>query len=185
MIDYQYGVTLEPLLSEYSDTLIDWRNDYRIRKWTRQFDLISDLDQKRWFEKQASDPTIRMYAIEKELHLMGVCGFTSLDLINRRAEFSLYIAPENQGQSLGKSALKTLVTHGFNAFGFNLIWGEVFEGNPAKGLFSALGFKLDGIRRQFYFRDGKFIDAHLMSLLRQDWIHHDQYTLCKEPRCST
>jgi ribosomal-protein-alanine N-acetyltransferase len=99
-----------------------------------------------------------------ELACLGVCGLTSMDLINRRAEFSLYIGPEFQGQGFGKNALKTLLAHGFRNYGLNRIWGESFEGNPAIAMFESLGFEPEGIRKEFYFKGGKFIDAYLFSI---------------------
>lgn len=98
----------------------------------------------------------------------GVCGLTSIDRVNQRAEFSLYIAPGDQGQGVGEKALKTLCKHGFNNLNLNSIWGESYVGNPAIHMFEKIGFKPEGKRRQHYFRDGKFIDAHIFSLLRSE-----------------
>jgi hypothetical protein len=101
--------------------------------------------------------------------LVGVCGLTSIDWVNRRAEFSLYIDPDRQKDGLGKAALQTLLHHGFMTLGLNCIWGETFDLNPAAKLFEGLGFIKEGSRRDFYYRDGRFIDAHLYSLLRRHW----------------
>lgn len=133
----------------------------------------------RWFEKQAKDTSIRMYKIaisfeeKKEkttkTAMVGVCGLTSLDMMNRRAEFSLYIGPEFQGKGFGKKALSCLLTQGFKNLGLQVIWGEVFKGNPALRMFDDIGFKREGIRRDFYFRDGTYIDAHLVSMKASEW----------------
>jgi RimJ/RimL family protein N-acetyltransferase len=152
-----------------------WRNDYRIWQWCRQNDFISDADQARWFEAQSKDPSIKMYKVLVQVEGsdkatgVGVAGFTSIDMTNRRAEFSLYIAPSAQGNGLGKKALSCLLTHGFKNLGFNVIWGEVFAGNPALAKFEQLGFVHEGCRRDFYFRNGKFIDAHLISMRASEW----------------
>lgn len=155
-----------------------WRNDYRIWQWCRQNDLISDAEQEMWYRKQSTDPTVRMYKIllsisdggntRKDIPV-GVCGFTSICRINRRAEFSLYIAPQHQRKGLGEKALGCLLVHGFKNLGLNLIWGEVFKGNPALSMFEAVGFQHEGIRRDFYFREGKFIDAALISIKAEEW----------------
>lgn len=169
MIDFGFGVTLGPLDSRYREHIRQWRNDSRVWQWCRQHKLISDWDQEHWFEGQARDPSIQMYAIVVENKIAGVCGFTSIDLINRRAEFSLYIDPELGGKGIATRAIKTLFAHGFRNWGFNSIWGETFDGNPAARLFSRIGMTKDGVRRQFYFRDGKFIDAHLYSFLSSEF----------------
>jgi RimJ/RimL family protein N-acetyltransferase len=110
-----------------------------------------------------------MYAVDNDNHrIVGVCGLTNMDLINRRAEFSLYVADPGQGKGYGEAALRALIAKGFNTYGLNCIWGEVFEGNPAIAMFERVGFKPEGRRREFYFREGRFIDAILISLLRSE-----------------
>lgn len=171
MIDFGRDVSLGPL--DYADKEIirGWRNDPAIWKWCRQNDVISDMDQDRWIEAQSLSQTTKMYMIHAEGWLkVGVCGLTSIDPINRRAEFSLYIAPTQQGIGFGRKALATLLDHGFKNLGLHSIWGESFAGNPAIRMFGSLGFKNEGARRDFYFRDGKFIDAYLCSILASEWI---------------
>lgn len=175
MINFGFGVCLGSLDRCHKEQIRAWRNDRRIWRWCRQNDLITDVAQERWFERQGNDSSIRMYSIyapEKNLKcdfFVGVCGLTSIDMTNRRAEFSLYIAPDQHGSGFGRAALKTLFTHGFNNLGLNSIWGETFDGNKAATLFEQLGMKKEGSRRDHYFRDGKFIDAHLYSILRSEW----------------
>jgi len=161
-------------IEEYDLQLLrSWRNDDRIMKWCRQNDLLSSTDQVRWYEKINIDPTIKMYLITTLIkgctNCIGVCGLTSIDLINSRAEFSLYIAPEYQNKGYGKTTLITLLNKGFNDFNLNLIWGETFNKNPAYKMFKSLGFKKEGTRRQFYYKNGKYVDAHLVSILRKEW----------------
>lgn len=172
MIDHGFDITLGPLDPGHSWQARVWRNDPRVWNWCRQMKPISDIEQKTWFERQSNDASIQMYSvISNGLHV-GVCGFTSIDLINRRAEFSLYIDPKLTGKGIGTRTLKTLLSHGFKQWGFHSIWGESFEGNPAARIFKKLGMKQEGIRRDFYFREGKFVDAHLYSIMDYEWAAH-------------
>jgi RimJ/RimL family protein N-acetyltransferase len=168
MIDFGLGVTLRTIEAENLPTLRAWRNDPKIWYWCRQYDAISIADQQAWFTKQSTDPTIRMYVVEAGNEIRGVCGLTSVDHVNRRAEFSLYIAPSHQKLGYAEKALKTLCLHGFRNLNLNCVWGESFEGNPAMAMFEKLGFKKEGGRREFYFRDGRFIPAYLYSLLARE-----------------
>lgn len=174
MIHYKFGVALDAICRDDLEKLRTWRNQYEVFRWCRQNGLISDLDQERWFERQNDDPGTRMFLVYPMVPgvvsgPVGVCGLTSIDFINRRAEFSLYINPAEHGQGYGTGALKTILTYGFDALGLNCIWGETFDGNPAAKLFEKLGMKKEGTRRQFYFKEGKFIDCHLYSILRDEW----------------
>jgi len=182
MINRAEGVSLRPINRCHMEMLRQWRNDPLIWRWCRQNDLISDIQQERWFEKQAFDPTIKMYLIQADdgalgNPFVGVCGLTDINLWNRRAEFSLYVIPEFQGKGLAKAALRTLCWHGFRNLGLNTIWGETFDGNPAAKMFEELWFQKEGTRKQFYFRNGKFIDAHLYSLSREAYEEHEQHRI--------
>ncbi len=171
MIDWGFGVHLGPLDRTHMGLIREWRNDYGVFRWCRQNDLISDSRQTQWYERIQQDPTVKMYMVNSpEETPVGVAGLTSLDWANRRAEFSLYIAPSQQRRGYARKALQTLFTHGFYTLGLNCIWGESFDGNPAIGIFEALGMKPEGVRRAFYFREGRFNDAYLFSLLSTEWM---------------
>ncbi len=172
-MNVDFGIELAKVDSTDMDLLRGWRNNYNIWKFCRQSDLISDVEQDAWFRSQSADPSIRMYKIMRRVEGMkiavGVCGLTSIDWLNRRAEFSLYVGPEHQRKGYGREGLKILLVHAFLNLGLEQVWGESFDQNPARIMFEELGFQKDGVRRSFYFKDGRFIDAHLYSILRQEW----------------
>ena len=168
MLSYILGVELRPLSMADAEVARLWRNDEAIWKWCRQNDLISHHQQMEWYKRQGSDPQIKMYSIYAANEFVGVCGLTSIDHVNSRAEFSLYIAPEHQRMGYARKALKCLLMHAFKNLGLNLVWGETFDGNPAAKMFEELGFKKEGTRREFYFKEGKRIDCHLYSILASE-----------------
>lgn len=160
--------SLDTISQDDLGQMFRWRNDPAIFKWCRQNDLISYDDHRKWFEGLSSNKSVKMYAIKVDNILVGVCGFTDIDLINQRAEFSLYIGPTHQGNGYGKEALKLLCWHGFNSYPFKIIWGESFDENPAIKMFESIGFKHDGVRRDFYFIDSNHINAHLFSIRKDE-----------------
>lgn len=170
MIDYGFGVSLDTLKWANADIYRQARNRPEIYKWCRQVGLISETDQTKWMQSQNDDSRIRMFEVIAK-DLVGVCGLTDIDLINRRAEFSLYIMPEYQGKGYSKPALQTLFTWGFKSLGLESIWGETFQGNHAAEIFKAMGMIFEGTRRNFYYKDGQFINADLFSILRSEWKH--------------
>jgi [ribosomal protein S5]-alanine N-acetyltransferase len=169
VIDFGFGVKFEAIQENHLEDLYNARNCELIRQWCRQYDEISPIEHRLWYERQATDPGIRMYTVWGK-NLVGAAGLTSIDHINRRAEFSLYIFPEEQQAGYGRKALSTLLSHGFNNLNLNLIWGESFDGNPAISMFEKLGFVKEGTRREFYFKGGKYIDAHLYSIRSEEWM---------------
>lgn len=175
MIDYGFGVKLGPLSKVPQFQMLEWRNNPLIYKWCRQNKPLEDWEHEGWFASLPGRTDLKMYGIFSTqsnnvgvFAFLGICGLTSIEHINSRAEFSLYIGPEHQKNGYGENALKTLCKHGFETLNLNSIWGESFDGNPAIKTFEKLGFKKEGTRRQFYFREGKYIDAHIYSLLRSE-----------------
>lgn len=159
----------EPTDSD-KELAFSWRNDQRIYQWCRQHEPITKEHHNNYWSRAEHDPSIKMFAVTLDGEAIGMCGLTSIDLINHRAEFSLYIEPEAQKRGHGRAALDALCHYGFCVFGLNLIWGEVFDGNPAMNMFEDAGFRREGTRRQFYRRNGKYIDAHLISLLKSEFM---------------
>lgn len=124
-----------------------------------------------WFYRQAKDQAIQMYEIHPhEIGRVGVCGLTSINRLNRNAEFSLYIAPEYQKQGFATPALLTLFYHAFKNMNLKQIWGETFFDNPAQEIFRKIGMMEDGRRRQFYFKDGGYHDAILFSIMDHEFL---------------
>lgn len=170
MLEYGHGVTLRRIEEDDLGNLFTWRNDPNVFKYTRQNAPLHRSGHRDWFVWQSKDPKTSMFVVcTPDGKSAGVVGLTSIDHLNRHAEFSCYIAPNSQKKGLGKAALKTLFDYGFKVLGLNLIWGETFEGNPAVKTFEAVGMTKHGTRPDFYFRNGKFIDAHLFGILEKSW----------------
>ena len=179
MIDFNRGIILaSPTLSD-KDQFFHWRNDQNIWKWCRQNGPLSKSVHNQYWYNVENSKTDKFFSIlgrrgtlgaEKDSpRLVGCCGLSSVDQANGRAEFSLYIGPEFQNQTFGVRALQSLFDYGFKWQNLNLIWGESFDGNPAMRMFFKLGMVKEGVRRQFYFRNGRYIDAHLFSIKREEW----------------
>lgn len=164
-------VSLDIIRESELELLLAWRNHPFIYQWCRQRDLIEELDHLAWFKSLQNNKKIKMYLVRDNLHLapIGVCGLTDIDLYNQRAEFSLYIDPDKQGQGYGRDALKLLLYTAFRNYPLQIIYGETFRGNPAIKTFLNLGFYMEGTRRSFYFKGGQLIDADLVSIKRSEF----------------
>lgn len=165
-----YGVSLSTIREDLAECTFRWRNNPAIYKWCRQYEPLHFDNHMEWIKSLPKREDVRMFSIEESVNFkcVGICGLTDIDTINGHAEFSLYIGPEFQGQKYGEMALKALVNYGFNVLRLNHIFGETFEGNPAASMFKKVGFSFDGTRRSYYYRDGKYIDAHLYSILSNE-----------------
>lgn len=175
MIDFKRSVKLRRIQRSDLEQLIKWRNNYQIFRWCRQSDVLSWEHHVRWFDNLLeNESTISMYSIEisddKKPLLVGVCGLTSIDRANQRAEFSLYVGPEFGGNDYGYEALMTLFYHAFWTLNLNSVWGETVGDNPAIKTFEKVGMVKEGERREFYYREGKFQNSHLYSVTRREFL---------------
>ncbi|MEM9027653.1 MAG: GNAT family protein [Pseudomonadota bacterium] len=108
------------------------------------------------------------YGIVVAHTLVGEVVLNQIDWINRCASFRIALwRPEHRNRGYGSIATFLAVRHGFEALSLNRIELEVYAFNPrARRVYEKMGFVLEGTRRQALLWDGDWVDAHMMSLLR-------------------
>ena len=76
---------------------------------------------------------------------------------------------ENKGY--GTEAMRTMCRYGFEELNLNRIWLRVYDTNPrARKAYEKAGFVYEGTFRQAEYKHGRYIDVHVMSILKSDWI---------------
>jgi len=152
--------------------LRDWRNSPEVKKFTREYRELNMQNQLQWLESMAKDKNTMMFAVEtKKGKLIGCTGLTYIDWKNSRAEVSIYIGDKKyKGKGYGTDTLKVLIDYGFRELNLHMLFGEIFEYNRANiRLFEKCGFKKDGVLRHRLYRDGKYWDSIIYSILDKEW----------------
>lgn len=174
MIDYGFGVYLDTI--EKAEMARDWRNDYTINCFFRQTGLISEKHHEKWLEDIESSNT-RMFSIAdiETDYYFGVCGLTSIDFIHRKAEISCYSVPHSSDNKKNEdheyNAIKTITHFGFNELNINRIWAETFETHKNHlDILDYLGFKREAVLRESYYKNGRYLNSVIHSMLKKDWI---------------
>lgn len=172
------GVRLREIERSDLPMLRRWRNQYDVRRATREYRLLTDLNQEQWFQGlHKSPPDAIMFVIEVEDPVtsqwcsVGACGLCYIDWKNRHAELSYYVGDEgSRGHGVGGKVLSTLFQYGFGELGLHHIWGEVYEYNEA-ALRSdeKAGFQVEGKVRNRVFRDGKFWGSYMVGISEEEW----------------
>ena len=172
-----YGdkIILAPVQREYLAHYVDWLNDWEVGKYLAPgipFSMNLE-DETAWFEARRNDKNSLVFAIltQAEKALIGNCGLHNLDWKNRGCVFGIFIGDKTYwSKGYGSDAARTMVQYAFEQLGMNRVELEVYAFNPrAIRAYEKAGFQRDGIRRQALYRDGKFHDIYLMSVLREDW----------------
>ncbi len=113
----------------------------------------------RWAITRASDGKV-----------LGTCGFHNHKPEHFRAEMGYELGKEHWGQGIIDEAITAILGYGFNQMNYNRIEAFVNYGNARSTRFlERMGFKLDGMLREYEFNRGKFDDQYCYSLLKTDW----------------
>jgi diamine N-acetyltransferase len=166
-------------------TFVSWINDPEVQHGIGIYLPYAMADEEEWFEamrKRSPDEhnfTIEVRppgerapaAGEGNWKMIGSCGFFNLDHRNRSTELGIMIGDKNYwNQGFGTEAVRLLCQHGFNTLNLNRIYLRVLENNPrAVRAYEKAGFTHEGRQRQAEFRDGKYIDMLVMSMLKDEF----------------
>ncbi|GKX67180.1 GNAT family N-acetyltransferase [Inconstantimicrobium mannanitabidum] len=169
------NVKLTALREEDIAKLEQWYNDI---EFLRFYDMVSAVpkSKKELHEMlheitQAHDKYI--FAIRSNIDetLIGVTGFENILWNNGTAVIYIGIGDKSfRGKGLGKEALALTMQFGFNELNLHRIQLNVLSYNtPALNLYESLGFKKEGVYREFIHRDGIRFDMYLYGILRSEW----------------
>jgi RimJ/RimL family protein N-acetyltransferase len=105
-------------------------------------------------------------------HIIGVVSLSGIDLLNRKAEFSIIIGEKDmRGKGYAVEATRLIVDHGFRRLGLNKIWLGVDESNSdAINCYRKVGFQVNGTLPEDVFLDGTFHNNLIMSILARDYF---------------
>ena len=102
--------------------------------------------------------------------LIGTCGYHKWMKANFRAEIGYDLSPDCWGQGYMAEALHAMIRNGFERMELNRVEALVYVGNSRSlQLLRKLGFKQEGLLRDYFCLDGKFYDHYLFALLRREW----------------
>lgn len=102
---------------------------------------------------------------------VGVCGLYLIQWICRRGEFRILIGNDAFfGKGLGSEAASLVVSYGFDMLNLETIYlGVNTENKRAIRSYEKAGFQTEGIRRRLIYRNGRYYDAMMMSILREEY----------------
>ncbi|GAB4580704.1 MAG: GNAT family protein [Anaerolineales bacterium] len=154
-----------------------WLNDPEVRAGLGMHLPISQAEEDRWYEKMLARPPeeqVLVIEVREEAHwqMIGSTSLFDFDWRNRKAEFGLLIGDKNYwNRGYGTETTALILKHGFETLNLHRIELKVFSSNPrAQRAYEKAGYVLEGIQRQAEFRNGQYVDDHLMAVLREEWL---------------
>ncbi|MCR4435057.1 MAG: UDP-4-amino-4,6-dideoxy-N-acetyl-beta-L-altrosamine N-acetyltransferase [Clostridiales bacterium] len=162
--------------------LLDEEDEKSILAWRNQKDIIDSLfchkgitlkEHREWYEKYLrSGNRIEFIIIVKNSgRKIGTVGLSNIDYRNQKAEYGIFLGEKaERGKGYGKEASCALISYGFNELNLRRIYLKVFRDNrQAVKLYKNLGFNEEGILRKDVYKNGKFKDVMIMSILKDEW----------------
>lgn len=108
--------------------------------------------------------------------LAGVCGLHNIDWVARHAEiFFIMIDKDGVKATIHnhfstKQAFSCLLDFAFMELNLNKVWIEVYEHNDIKEVLEEFGFVAEGIRIDSLYKEGKFLNSIICSLLVGEYL---------------
>lgn len=95
------------------------------------------------------------------------CGLTTLYLmpyrkVSHQCLFSIIVAKEYRKRGIGSLLLNNLIHLAKEQFRLEVLYLEVYEGNPALTLYQKFGFKEVGYQQYFIKEDGQYLGKTIM-----------------------
>jgi len=76
----------------------------------------------------------------------------------------------HHGRGMGSEAIRLLIDFAFTDLNLNRVYLDVIADNfRAIRAYQKCGFQHEGVMRDHYFIDGRYIDAWMMAINRADW----------------
>ena len=120
-----------------------------------------------WINKVTREDDIKRidFVIDVDGEVAGSIAFINVE--GHKAQLSYWLGEKYQGRGIMTEALKLVVELGFSYCGFLRIWGYISEHNPAsEKVLRKAGFKLEGVHRKEWKKDGIYHDAHVFAIVR-------------------
>ncbi|MFA6918980.1 MAG: GNAT family protein [Patescibacteria group bacterium] len=165
-------VILKPMELCDAPNFVKWFKDKEVTKFLSSNFKNFTLDKEIKFLKdtQKDQKRIFWFIYTEDKKVIGNTEIR-LDKENRIANFGIVIGDKDYwNQGLGQDTLKTVMKYCFNTLKLNRFELLVFSKNIG-GLkcYTNCGLRLEGTKRQCIYRNGKYFDEIIMSLLKGEY----------------
>jgi diamine N-acetyltransferase len=124
------------------------------------------------FRKHIHDQSERRFiAQDGAQERVGLVELVEIDLLHRRAEFLVMIAPEQQRRGYARAATRLAINYAFRVLNLNKLYLLVDVDNTrAIRIYEDAGFSHEGVLVDEFFSDGRYRSVNRMCLFQQQWL---------------
>lgn len=119
-----------------------------------------DIQAMYWFVRRKTDN-----------NLLGTAALVNINHNRKSVEMGYGIDPNHWGKGYVLLLQNALMKYTFESMGLNRLYGITMVNNERTiSSINAAGFKKEGILRDYYFKDNKFIDGFKYSILKREYF---------------
>jgi len=142
------------------------RNDSWMAQITTR-DQVLELIQKA--ERTKKENTGARFALWKHDELLGHFNIFDMDKHHEKAQIGYWLSEKFNGKGYASKALKALVKFGFEVFDLHRIEATTATTNESSiRLLERVGFNREGLLREVYWNEKRFVDDYIYALLDTD-----------------
>ena len=148
----------------------EWMNDKTVAEYYGGYqNLVSPANAKKTLES-LQGYRFAVILLEGDTFI-GHISLHDADHINRNAFLGIFIGDEEyRSKGYGAEAIRLVLNYGFNTLNLNNIMLSVHSDNTAGiSCFKKVGFHDAGRRREWKFKDGKYVDVMYMDFLAREF----------------
>jgi RimJ/RimL family protein N-acetyltransferase len=168
-------VTYRPLEISDAPSFYQWHKNENVIKYSLSWfqTYRSNLDFEEWLSKIINSTTSFSLGIcsGNSGNLIGYAGIADIGSYDMSGEYFILIGDVNcWGCGIGTEVTKSITSYGFNQMSLHRIFLTVSELNHrAVKVYEKCGYAREGILRDAAFRDGKYHNKIVMSVLSSEW----------------
>ena len=160
------------------EAMYQYRNDPEIVSSLGLFSKgFSRQDITEWIEFHRKDTEDLVWTIvDSEDHCIGHCGLYRINSRTGVAIIGICIGQSDfRGKGIGKGIIGSVLDYAFNQMNLRKIRAEVMATNlAALNLFEQAGFQAEGILREAKYRNGQYLDFHMLGIFRSEWKQENE-----------
>ena len=170
-------LTLRQLkVSEYQTMfdLVD-KNREQLRRWLPWVDYVTEAENYKstiqaWIDSNdaSQSMTLGVYLNDQ---LVGMCGFNTIDLLNRRGAIGYWLAEEYNGQGIMTRAVRGLVDYAFKKLELHRVEISAgVENHQSRKIAERLGFEEEARLKEYEFLYDHYHDLVQYRMMSRDWL---------------
>jgi len=166
-------IAFRPIDFDDLEVLRELHNDMSTLLQLGSVEMASSEQQVDWWDSLAKNKTVQRHGIIEVTSnkVIGILRIQNIDSINRNCEIGLDIIPSMRGKGYGTKSYHMILEYLFTHFNMHMVYLRVGEFNEhAQRLYSQIGFTETGRYREYLFRNGRYWDYIIYTLLQNEYL---------------